>query len=198
MPVTPSASPRVATCARGVTTLLCCGWGYSFAYSFFRCILDGSGPLACLAAVLPLVGVWASLERKRWGRLILIGQSLLALVMFMMIMYMLAFSHQVSVDPAQRHFLGYLNYSLHLFGETPQTTLAVLLLSAATAIWFGIPLVRAEYEQCKKPFLTPGQRVIAAAMISLWGITMIATPTRSENRSPDMPLKTPRRLTLRY
>jgi hypothetical protein len=181
-----------------VTTLLCCGWGLSFACSFFRCALDGSGPLVCVAAALPLAAVWASLERKRWGRLVLIGQSLLAQALFALILSILAFSNHVQMEPAERHFFGYLNYALHLFGETKETTLVVLLLSAATTVWFFLPWVQAEFELSKKPFLTPGQRVIAATVVSVWCLTMIATPTRPESRSPNIPLKTPRRLTLRY
>ena len=46
-----------------------------------------------------------------------------------MILSILAFSNHVQMVPAERHFFGYLNYALHLFGETPKTTLAVLLLS---------------------------------------------------------------------
>ena len=128
----------------------------------------------------------------------LIGQSLLAHGLFAMMLMFLAFTNEVWIAPAERHLLGYITYALRLFGETPETTLAVLLLSAVTTIWLCMPWVRDEYEKKKKPFLTPGQRVIAVSVVSVWGITMIATPTVAESRSPNIPLKTPRRLTLRY
>jgi hypothetical protein len=195
---TPTEPRRAAHLARGFTTFLCCAWGYSFAYSFFRCVLDRCGLMVCLAAALPLVAVWASLERKRWGRLALIGLSLLAQALFGVILAILIFSHHVWIDPAERHFFGYVKYALRLFGETPETTLTLLLLSAATAIWLFMPWARAEYIQRKKRYLTPGQRVIAVSIVALWGLTMIATPTPPEIRFPDTPLKTPRRLSMRY
>ncbi len=184
--------------ARGLTTLLCCGWGYSFAYSFFRCIQDRSGPLVCAAAALPLAAVWASLERKRWGRLVLISQSLLAQALFALILSIVSFTNRVRVMPSERNIIGYFVHALRLFGERPEITLAVLILAVATSIWFCMPWVRAEYDQRKKPLLTPGQRVIAITVVSLWCVTMVATPTLPESRSPHTPLKTPRRLTLRY
>ena len=64
--------------------------------------------------------------------------------------------------------------------------------------WFCSPWVHAEYEERKKLYLTPGQRFIAVSVLSLWGLTMMATPTLLESREGDVPLRTPRRLTLRY
>jgi hypothetical protein len=191
-------SSRLAPWARSFTTALCCAWGYSFAYSFFRCIQDRSGLLVCMAAVLPLAAVWAALERKRWGRLVLIGQSLLAQALFAIMLSTLACSHPAWIDPTERHFLGYVRHTLHLFGETRATTMGILLLSAASSVWFCMPWVRREFESRKKPFLTPGQRLIAVTVVSVWCVTMVASPTRPESRSPDMPLKAARRLTLRY
>jgi len=192
------AVPRHAVFARGFTTALCCAWGFSFAYVFFGCIMDRSGPLVCLAAALPLLAVWGALDRKRWARIVLVAQSLLAYVLFALMFATLAFSHTLWLAPAEHHLTGYLQGALRLFGETPEATLGVLVLSALTAIWFCLPWTRREYENRKKPFLTPGQKVIAISVLSAWGLTMISTPAPAERRSPDVPLKTPRRLTLRY
>ena len=198
MPSVPPTSLPLSSISRGVTTLLCCGWGYSFAYSFFQCILENSSPMVLLAAALPLLAVWAALERKRWGRLALIGLSLLAPGLFALMLIALAYSNEVWIRPSDRHLFGYIDTALRLFSDSPSTTIGVLVLAAATAIWLCIPIVRDEYIKKKKPFLTPGQRVIAASIISIWGITMIATPTTVENRTPNIPLKAQRRLTLRY
>ena len=195
--VLPTSLP-LSSISRGVTTLLCCGWGYSFAYSFFQCIIENSGPLVLLAAALPLVVVWAALERKRWGRLALIGLSLLAHAIFALMMVDLAYSNEVAIPLSDRHIFGYFDAALRLFSDTPTTTIGVLILSAFTAIWLCIPIVRDEYTKKKKPFLTPGQRIIAATVISIWGITMIATPTIVESNTPNIPLKATRRISLRF
>ena len=197
----PSGSPTslpFSSISRGVTTLLCCGWGYSFAYSFFQCIVENSKPLVLLASALPLVAVWAALERKRWGRLALIGLSLLAHGLFALMLIVLAYSNEHWIPPSDQHLVGYFGTALRLFSDSPSTTIGILFLSAITATWLCIPTVRDEYIKKKKPFLTPAQRVIAATVISVWGITMIATPTIVESRTPNIPLKAPRRISLRF
>ena len=198
MPTTLSAPCRLDSVSRALTTLLCCGWGYSFAYSFFRCVLDRSGLFVCLAAALPLAAVWAALERKRWGRLVLIGLSMLAQALFSLMVTLLIFSHHQRVFPTEQHLFSCVRYALHLYGETQESAIGVLILSAVTAGWFCMPHVRSEYLQRKKPYLTPGQRIIAVSVVSIWGLTMMATPTLPESRSPDLPFKTPRRLSTRY
>jgi hypothetical protein len=198
MLIEPSESARAAALARGLTTLLCCGWGYSFAYSFFRCMLDGSGVIVCLAAALPLAAVWAALERKRWGRLSLIVLSILAQALFVVMLSILLYSNHVRPEPADHHLSGCLHDAIHLFSETPDTTVAVLVLSFVTFVWFCMPWVRTEYVHQKKNYLSPGQRVIALSVVTLWGLTMIASPTPPETNAPNTPLKTPRRLTMRY
>lgn len=191
--------PRcLATLGRALTTMLCCGWGFSFAYSFFRCVSDKSSMLVCAAAVLPLTAVWAALERKRWGRLVLQVLSLLAQALFGIMLVMLMVTDRVYVAPGDRHLWGYLLYTIRLFAETPSTTLAILLLSATTSIWFTMPWVRKDYEVGKKVVLTPGQRIIAASVVAFWGLTMSVTPTVLESRSTYIPLKAPRRLSMRY
>jgi len=198
MPNTLSASLRPIYHARLLTTLLCCVWGYTFAYTFFQCVLDNASPLTMLAAALPLAAVWAALERKRWGRLVLIVLSLLAHGLFAMMLMSLAFSNQVPLAPSERHLFGYITHAVSLFGDTPGATLSILLLSGFTAVWLCLPWVRDEFEKQKHVDLTPGQRVIAASVVILWSVTMVATPTVLESRSPNLPLRTPRRLTLRY
>ena len=181
--VTSTESYRAAN-ARVITTLLCCCWAYSFAYSFFRCVLDRSGALACFAAVLPLAAVWASLERIRWGRLVLIGLSLLAFGLFCSILFALIFSQSAIVPVTDRNFAGYILWALRLFGESPEITLGVLLLSAATGLWFSMPWVKNEFELRKRRMLTPAQRTIALSVVTVWILTMMATPTPPESRSP--------------
>jgi hypothetical protein len=198
MPEGPIISSRLESFTRVITTLLCCSWGYSFAYAFFRCVLDKSPLLVCLAAALPLLAVWASLERKRWGRLVVLGLSLLAQTMFLTILGLLMFSHEAPGISGDKSLFDCLRFGLYEFGESPDAALTVLLLSAASAIWFCTPWARAEYETRKQPYLSPGQRAIAFTVVSLWTITMINSPTVLERRAPNLPFRTPRRLTMRY
>jgi len=197
MPESPAVPSRIETFTRVITTLLCCCWGYSFAYAFFRCVLDGSPLIVCFAAALPLLAVWASLERKRWGRLVVIGLSLIALLMFGCILSILAFSHVV-LEFATGSLLDCLRFGLIEFGESPDTALAVLLISLISTVWLYTPWVRAEYETRKQSYLTPGQRAIAFTVVSLWTVTMLNSPTLPERGASNLPFRTPRRLTLRY
>lgn len=192
------ASLRSLSLTRATTTLLCCVWAYTFAYSFFQSVLERSSPLVMLAATLPIAAVWAALERKRWGRLVLMAQSVLAHLLFGIMVVFLACSRERVAGPVDHNLFGYINYALQLFGETPETTLSILLLAALTAVWLSMPCVRDDFESQKKAFLSPGQQIIAAAVIGMWGLTMATSPTVQETRMPNLPFKTPRRVTMRY
>ena len=57
------------------TTLLALAWGITSAYILFYSLLISHNIRPCLAALVPLVITWATLERKRWGRLALLGSE---------------------------------------------------------------------------------------------------------------------------
>lgn len=184
--------------ARSFTTLLCCVWGYSFAFSFFRCLLYRPNLCVGMAAALPLAAVWGTLERKRWGRITLLSLSFLALALFIWMLGTLVFAQRAGIPSGDRNLAGCFDYALRLYAETPGTTIATLLLSLLTAFWFFLPFVRSEFDQGKKVVLTSGQRLIAACLVVFWCLTMLATPSSEETRSNVVPLKTTRRLTTRY
>ena len=184
--------------ARAFTTMLCCVWGYSFAYSLFRCLLYRPNVCVGLAATLPLAVVWGTLERKRWGRIALLCLSFLALSLFVWMLGTLFFAGRSLIAPAERNLSGYLSYAVNLFAETPLITIATLILSGITALWFLLPAGRSEFNQGKKVVLTSGQRLIAGLIVILWCLGMMLTPAAVEKKSQPTPIKASRRLTTRY
>ncbi|HLJ57896.1 MAG TPA: hypothetical protein VKT77_22855 [Chthonomonadaceae bacterium] len=183
---------------RVMTSLLCCIWGFTFGATFFECILDACGPLALFAAILPLVSIWAALERKRWARMVLMTLSALAIALFAIMAVWIACSDQGLPGAADRDLQGFLLYALNHFSVTPGSALWILVLSATTLIWLCLPWVREEFASMKDPSLTPGHLLIAGWIVVFWGATMIATPAQDERSGPQGLLRAGRRLTLRY
>jgi hypothetical protein len=160
------------TQALNMTTLLTCGWGLVAFHIFFEGILVRHTPVAALAALLPLIAVWATLERKRWGRLALLGMSMVSPAVFV-ILFALAplWLHAHSLASGLQ--LG-LRLTVLPYGS-PTTAGLVLLLSAASGIWLRRRAVIAEFDRGKRAALANAQRHIAAFLVVVWG-AMLAMP----------------------
>ncbi len=159
---------------RFTTTLIACAWGLASAYLLFYSLLIKSDMRLFLCSLLPLVAVWATIERKRWGRLSLLGLSSAYLGFTAS-----AVGSAISIQPKvlQTGFVGF-NLLFHevlndTFGGQPQIAFAILILSAMTTFWMCLPNVRTEYERGKNAKIAIAQRAIAMTIVGCWGITFL-------------------------
>jgi hypothetical protein len=167
---------------RLLTTLLACCWGFSSAYILFHSLLVTHDARPCFAALVPLVVVWATLERKRWGRLALLGLSAVALGLFIASIGFIA-AIGTSWEPTQRTLMNYARIALRLYADDPSTALTMLLLAATTGLWLRRPVIIAEFERGKRATLAAAQRAIAMALVSCWGIILVFPPLTPLNRN---------------
>lgn len=167
---------------RLLTTLLASCWGLASAYILFRSLLVTHDARPCFTALVPLVVVWATLERKRWGRLALLGLSATALGLFIAYTGFIA-AIGASWEPAQRTLMNYARIALRLYADDPSTALTILLLAATTGLWLRRPAVIAEFERGKRATLAAAQRAIAMALVSCWGIILVFPPLTPLNKN---------------
>jgi hypothetical protein len=160
-----------------VTTLLASGWGLISAYILFTSLLNHASSLkvkcfTLMAALFPLIAVWATIERKRWGRLALLGMCASALCLcFGALSYYLWLSSQGSgLTSGVPESLSHLP-----FFDSPYTLGALVVLAVANSIWLRSPRAIAEFEQNKRPALAVAQRVIATLLVGCWSVIMIAS-----------------------
>jgi hypothetical protein len=140
-------------------------------------------PRPCFAAIVPLVIVWATLERKRWGRLALLGLSATALGLFVAAIGFIAAVGDRWLHPAERNLANYAKIALHIYSADPTTAFTVLILAATTGLWLRRPVVIAEFERGKRATLAVAQRAIAMLLVSCWGMTVIFTPWTPSDRN---------------
>jgi hypothetical protein len=160
--------------ARLTTTLLASGWGLVSAYILFSSLLVNHNARYCYAALAPLIAVWATLERKRWGRLALLGLSATALGLSIAGIgraFALANAFQ-----GERSLLDYLGAATQRFSLNPSANLVLLLLAAMTGFWMCRPDVVAEFERGKKATLAVAQRMIALSLVGCWGLFILFAP----------------------
>ena len=160
-----------------MTTLLTCGWGLAAFYILFDGLLVRHSPLIALPSLLPLIAVWATLERKRWGRLTLLGMCGTAPGVFVALLALAPLrAHAYTAIAALR--LG-LKLDAQSYGS-PTATALILLVSIVTGLWLCQPKVAAEFNQGKSANLAQAQRHIAIVLVIIWGVlitscTLIAT-----------------------
>ena len=159
--VSSAINPR----ANSVTTLFASGWGVIAAYILFSALDAHIKPddkfLAFLIALFPTIAVWATVERKRWGRLALLGLS--AAVVGISSLAACAFFAFKSIGNPQNT----INISTPSFLGTSVLT-AVILIGTINALWLRRPSVVAEFEQNKRSKLAFTQRIIAAVLVGCW------------------------------
>jgi hypothetical protein len=158
-----------------MTTLLASGWGLISAYILFTTLLSPLTLLVklvtVLAALFPLIAVWATIERKRWGRLALIGLSTTAVGFFVA-----TAGYYAAVTNSDALFAGRLPVGLQQlpFDDSPFTLGALLVLAVANGLWLRSPRVIIEFEYNKRPTLAIAQRVIAASLVGCWSVIIVA------------------------
>src|SRR5579871_1738602 len=155
----PSVSLRSRSVYARVTNLVAGSWAVLAFYLMARALLVTREWVVSIVALIPLLAVWATLERKRWGRLALLGISLTALGLCVTAFGMIACLNSVGYKPAH-----YALHALTLYGRNPETLLIIVLLAIATGIWMLRATVVAEFEQNKRAVLAIGQRAIAGAL----------------------------------
>jgi hypothetical protein len=159
------------------TTLLAIAWGITSAYILFYSLLVSHSVRPCLAALVPLVITWATLERKRWGRLALLGLSCVALGLFVGTLGLSASVVHATLPAAEQTPLRCLTMALGYFGEkSPLAGGVIVALAAMTGFYLRRPNVTAEFEQGKKQTMALAQKGIAAVLVGSWGLTFIGAP----------------------
>ena len=159
------------------TTLLAIAWGITSAYILFHSLLVSHDTRPCLAALAPLVVTWATLERKRWGRLALLGLSAVALGLFVGSLGLAASIIYATLPVAQQTPTRCLQMALGFFGEkNPFAGGIVIGLAAMTGLYLRRPSVIAEFERGKAQTLALAQKGIAAVLVGSWGLTFLGAP----------------------
>src|SRR5262245_51587167 len=139
--------PKTPPSTRLLTTLLASGWGLASAYTLFHSLIVLPDARLCFAALVPLVVVWATLERKRWGRLALLGLSATALGMFASLLGLVAATASKDTSITNPSLSAYVQVALGHFGNKQEVALCVLGLAMMTGVWMRRPLVVAEFER---------------------------------------------------
>ena len=171
------SSHRAQDAPRFSTTMLALAWGITSAYILFHSLLVSHDIRPCLAALAPLVITWATLERKRWGRLALLGLSCVALGLFVGSLGLSASVMRMTLPASQQTPMRCLEIALGFFGEkNPFAGGIVVSLAAMTGIYLRRPSVIAEFESGKQQTLALAQRAIAIVLVGSWGLTFLGTP----------------------
>ena len=176
--------------ANSMTTMLASCWGLVSAYVLCAAIMAGIAPKAMaftiFATLVPLVAVWATIERKRWGRLALFGLSATAIGLFIAAFGLVAAfqANGRSAEDLEVYLPHFVDRSV--FG-------ALVLVAVINAYWLRRPAVIAEFEFQKRSGLAIAQRVIATSLVGCWGMTMILTPYISNPQLLYKPTQTEKR-----
>ena len=166
------------------TTVLAISWGVTAAYLLFHSLLVTHDTQLCFAALLPLIAVWATLERKRWGRMALLGMSATALGLFAASVGYAVSIARVTLPLAQQTPLHCLQMALGIFGkENTVSASIVMCLAALTALYMRRPVVIAEFERGKQKTLAIAQKAIAMTLVGCWGIAFIGSPLPKAGRA---------------
>lgn len=149
------------------TTFFAIGWGLLASYQLLNGLLVTHSVRFMVVGPMALLMVWATLERKRWGRLALLGMSLTVLFVCL-----------VGARLADAIGVVGLHATLDFFASSPGGLGAMLLLAAWTVFWMHRSVIVAEFEQGKRTGLGTGQRVIALTLVGLWAL-MLILPSRA-------------------
>ena len=158
------------------TSLLACFWGGGAAYILCYSLLITHNNRLAITALLPLVAVWATLERKRWGRLALMGLSLTTVGLFLIAMTLLTIFPYPAQFAEVQSLAKFLSSLEAAYGISTQAVLGMLLLAAVTGSWLWHPRVIAEFDQHKRHTLAKAQRAIATVLVGCWGAAIALNP----------------------
>lgn len=135
-----------------------------------------------MAALVALIVVWATLERKRWGRLALQGLSATTLGMFIAALGYVArisgpWTGQVVSDLA-----SYVQGALGIYSSDTAMGYTIVVLACISSLWLSRPAIIAEFERGKKRDLAAAQGLIAIALVGCWGAIVISNPVAPDER----------------
>ena len=171
-PTRRGTSPFAARC----TTLLACLWGAAAAYILCHSLIVTHNKRYTIAALVSLITVWATLERKRWGRMALIGLSVTTMGMFGFFVSAFSAFHG-SAQPSQVRTLHKAVVDVAAYyGISIPLIFGLLLLAVVSSLWLCRAEVVAEFNQHKHAVLVSGQRVIATALVACWGGAIALNP----------------------
>lgn len=167
-------SERMAPAQRGTsiasnpgTTFFAVTWGLLAAYQLLHGVFVTHSVRFMVVGPMALLTVWATLERKRWGRLALLGMSVTVLIVCL-----------VGARLAPVTGSDGLQASINFFAASPGGVGAMLLLATWTVFWMRRSAIVAEFEQGKRTGLRAGQLAIALTLVGLWAL-MLIVPSRA-------------------
>ncbi len=149
------------------TTLFAVGWGLLAAYQLLYGVFVTHSVRFMVAGPIALLMVWATLERKRWGRLALLGKSLTVLIVCL-----------VGARLADATGADGLHATLNFFAASPGGLGAMLVMAIWTLLWMRRSAIVAEFEQGKRTGLRAGQCAIALSLVGAWAL-MLIVPSRA-------------------
>jgi hypothetical protein len=149
------------------TTVFAVIWGLLAAYQLLSGVFVTHSVRFMVVGPMALLMVWATLERKRWGRLALLGMSLTILVVCLL------GARLADVTGADG-----LHATLNFFSGSPGGLGTMLLLALWTVFWMRRSATVAEFEQGKRTGLRSGQVAIALTLVGLWAL-MLVMPSRA-------------------
>ncbi len=156
-----------------VTTSVAIGWGIVAAFTMFRALFFEHSVALALAYIITLLVVWATLERKRWGRLALLGMSIAVPLTLISGLVYFAYIIGHSVDPFIATSSSAKWITSFCCGPTPAAGL--ILLSLLAGLWLQQPTVAAEFERGKHRGLATSQRGIAVVLVGLWLVIVFSS-----------------------
>ncbi len=147
----------------GVTLLAGC-WVFTGACGLFQSLLVTHEIIPCLASFAPLLGGWAALERKRWGRLALLGMSWTILGAGILGFSLLIMVENHYGQHMPRKYAALAAVLLRFYaGNRPDVIR--LPLAAVSGVWLRRARVIAEFDYSKRRRLTVMQHCIAMALV---------------------------------
>ena len=165
-------SPFTTRC----TTLLACLWGAAAAYILCHSLIVTHNKRYTIAAIVSLITVWATLERKRWGRMALIGLSVTTMGMFRVLRQRVFCVFRFFSAPEVRYTAQCSMKVADYYGISIPVTFGLLLLAVVSSLWLCRAEVVAEFNQHKRAVLVSGQRVIAITLVVCWGAAIALNP----------------------
>jgi hypothetical protein len=139
----------------------------------FRALFFEHSVALALAYIITLLVVWATLERKRWGRLALLGMSIAVPLTLICGLVYFAYILGHGVDPFIATSSSAKWITSFCCGPTPAAGL--ILLSLLAGLWLQQPTVAAEFERGKHRGLATSQRGIAVVLVVLWLVIVFSS-----------------------
>lgn len=168
-------STQISVAARITTTAIIICWGLLSACALAYNLLIEFDLRTTLVAIVPLAAVWASLDRKRWGRMTLLFVSAIAWVGYIVaLLFTLVTGNDWMDGGVSLSNCVYMALRM-MWNDYPPSGFVGLGLAAVTIYWMLRPEIVLEFGKGKQLKLSPGQRVIAILLAFCWTYAMLFT-----------------------